>query len=125
MQRGAAHRCLLQRPRLPAPVLLALIPVLLPCAATRISFWGDALVWGNRHKKDSAQECAAACVAHKPPADDPDGMDCNSERGGCALMWLEAGLGGCWPHGWQGAQVGSYELEKMQLALHAAMRVGG
>lgn len=38
-------------------------------------YWGDALVWGNSHKVDSAGECCAACLAYKPKS--KDDTECN------------------------------------------------
>lgn len=48
-----------------------------PCRAARRcrSYWGDALVWGNSHKVDSAGECCAACLAYKPKS--KDDTECN------------------------------------------------
>lgn len=56
-------------------------PAACPCPAalwTCRSYWGDALVWGNNHKVDSAGECCAACLAYKPRS--KDDTECNGVR---------------------------------------------
>eukprot|EP00887_Chlorella_sp_A99_P000442 scaffold17.g442.t1 len=46
-------------------------------ALPHTDYWGDALVWGNTHRKESAGECCRACQEHKPPTNDQDAMECN------------------------------------------------
>lgn len=64
-----------------------------PCCC---SYWGDALVWGNSHKLESATECCAACMDYKPTAKH-DMLDCNGGRSGCSCRQCAAVRGSRWP----------------------------
>ncbi len=46
-----------------------------PCC----SYWGEALVAGMSHKKESAEECCSACRAYQP-VKEKDMMTCNGGR---------------------------------------------
>lgn len=47
-----------------------------PCCC---SYWGEALVGGMSHKKESAEECCAACRSYQP-VKERDMMTCNGGR---------------------------------------------
>lgn len=47
----------------------------LPCC----SYWGEALVAGMSHRKESAEECCSACRAYQP-VKEKDMMTCNGGR---------------------------------------------